>query len=139
VVELAAGDGTLSRFLNAAGLAIQASDDYSWDATAKMASADVVKLDAITALKKLKPGVIICSWPPAANSFEREIFAASETQLYVVVGSRHHFASGDRSTYSTAVGTAEQPGKFTVEFSKRLTEAVLPRELDNEVLVFRRR
>lgn len=138
-LEIAAGDGTLTRFLNESGLDIKACDDYSWDATAKVASNNVLKLDASSALRRFKPSVVICSWPPAGNSFEHDIFAAPETQLYVVIGSRHHFASGNRSAYASAVGSSDQPGKFFVVSDNELAEGILPRELDNEVLIFRRR
>lgn len=139
ILEIAAGDGTLARFLRNAGLETIACDDYSWEATAKVAPDEVLKLDAASALRQFKPKVVICSWPPAGNQFEREVFATTDTLLYVVIGSRHQFASGDRSAYATAVGTAERPGKFSLVVDTRLAQGILPRELDNEVLVFRRR
>lgn len=139
VLELAAGDGTLARFLRARGLEVAACDDYSWEATAAAARPDVERLDAREALRRHKPRAVVCSWPPAGNDFERAVFEAPQTELYVVIGSRHQFASGDRAAYARAVGDAERPGPFAVENAARLARWVLPRELDNEILIFRRR
>ncbi|HEX5923392.1 MAG TPA: hypothetical protein VFY45_06140, partial [Baekduia sp.] len=69
-VEIAAGDGTLARFLRAAGADVVATDDHSWQQT-RRAVADVVGQDARTALRKQAPEVVLCSWPPAGNDFER--------------------------------------------------------------------
>ena len=138
-LEIAAGDGTLSRFLRNRGIEISACDDFSWDATAQVAPADVQKMDAITAIKTQKPKVIICSWPPAGNAFEQAVFASPATELYIVIGSMHHFASGNRAAYAAAVGSADRPGPFVVTVNNALARAILPRELDIEVLIFRRR
>jgi hypothetical protein len=130
-VELAAGDGTLSRFLRAAGTQITATDDQSW-AHRLAYPADVQKLEARRALADLAPRAVLCSWPPPGNAFERQVFATPSVELYVVVGSRHHFATGDRAAY-------ERPTGFTGGEGVALSKLVLPPELDPEVLVFRRR
>src|SRR4051812_42517634 len=63
-VEIAAGDGTLARFLRDAGADVVATDDYSWQKT-RRAITDVVEQDARSALRERRPQVVICSWPPA--------------------------------------------------------------------------
>ena len=155
ILEIAAGDGTLSRFLAGTGLQIQASDDFSWESTAKAAKqsalSQVMDLEAGAAIAKYQPSVVICSWPPAGNQFERKVFKSAATRLYIVIGSRHHFASGNWDCYqefaqpvspgassshdSSAVHSDQRP--FTMEIDERLSKLVLPRELDNAVLVFR--
>src|SRR4051794_39469546 len=67
-LEIAAGDGTLSRFLRDAGVAIPATDDVSW--TQISFPADVLREDAVAALRRHAPRAVVCSWPPAANRFD---------------------------------------------------------------------
>ena len=130
-LEVAAGDGTLARFLGAAGVRVRAVDDQSW-AHAITYPADVEKLDAMAALKRERPAVVLCSFPPPGNGFEREIFRTPEVELYVVVTTRHRFAAGDWAAY-------EQQQTFTRESDARLGRLVLPPEIEPAVLLFRRR
>ena len=129
-LELAAGDGTLSRFLAAEGVAVQATDDASWGAVT--VPEGVLRLEARRALAERPAPVVLCSWPPAGNGFERAVFRTPGVELYVVIGSRHRFATGDRDAY-------EQQETFDGAVDERLSRLVLPPELDPEVLVFRRR
>jgi hypothetical protein len=129
-LEIAAGDGTLSRFLREAGVDIVATDDHSWKDVSF--PADVLREDAKTALKKRAPHVVICSWPPAGNDFERAVFATKSVELYIVISSRHHFAAGNWATY-------EQQAGFEHREEPDLSRLVLPPELDAAVYVFRRR
>ena len=128
-VEIAAGDGTLSRFLAAAGVDITPTDDHSWRDVSFPES--VVRQDAREAVRTRAPDVVVCSWPPAGNDFEREVFGTASVQLYVVIGSRHEFATGNREAYAeqTAFERTEEP---------ELSRLVLPPELDAAVEVFRR-
>jgi hypothetical protein len=128
-LEIAAGDGTLARFLADAGVAVTATDDHSWRDVSF--PADVVRQDAREAVRTRKPAVVICSWPPAGNDFEREVFRTAGVELYVVIGSRHRFATGNWDAYEeqTAFEYAEEP---------ELSKLVLPPELDAAVYVFRR-
>ena len=75
---------------------------------------------------------MICSWPPAGNDFEREVFETGSVELYVVVASKHQFATGNWEAYEeqTAFAFADDPA---------LSKLVLPPELDAAVYVFRRR
>ncbi len=66
-VEIAAGDGTLSRLLRNVGVDVTATDDGSWSGSIDYPS-DVVKESARTSLAKRSPRVVICSWPPPSLS-----------------------------------------------------------------------
>ena len=129
-LEIAAGDGTLSRFLAEAGVAVTATDDYSWKHAVDYPEA-VLKVNAGQALKQFRPRVVICSWPPANNGFERLVFADPGVELYIVIGSRHSFATGNWTDYrgQTAFAMQEDPD---------LGRGVLPPELGGTVYLFRR-
>lgn len=129
-LELAAGDGTLARFLTAAGVTVRAVDDHSW-AHAVGYPADVERIDASEALRRERPAAVICSFPPPDNTFEREIFRAPSVEVYIVVTTRHRFAAGDWQAY-------RRQSAFDCVSEAGLSRLVLPPELDPEVLVFRR-
>lgn len=129
-LELAAGDGTLARFLSMAGLKIRATDDQSWRHAISY-PADVEPLEAAAALKQHQPAAVICSFPPPKNAFERQVFQTPSVQLYVVITTRHRFAAGDWDAY-------DSQKTFAVTDDRGLAALVLPPELDPAVLVFRR-
>lgn len=130
-LEIAAGDGTLSRFLRDVGVEVVAIDDYSWEHSVRY-SEDVLRADARRALRERQPEVVICSWPPADNSFERHVFSTPSVDTYIVISSRHRFASGNWDDYEQQTGFAfcEEP---------ELSRLVLPPELQSAVYVFRRK
>ena len=130
-LEIAAGDGTLSRLLTEHGTKVTATDDYSWKDRVQFNDA-VLRQEATTALRVHQPEVVICSWPPAANRFERAVFTTRSVQLYVVISTRHEFSSGDWATYRKQYG-------FDFEEVPALSRLVLPPELDPAVYVFRRK
>jgi len=130
-LEIAAGDGTLSRFLAAEGVAVTATDDYSWKHAVNYPDT-VLKLDAGQALKRFKPRVVVCSWPPANNGFERLVLADAGVELYIVIGSRHTFATGNWADYRSQTG-------FEFVEDSALGRGVLPPELGGTVYLFRRR
>lgn len=130
-LEVAAGDGTLSRFLNAAGAQVQASDDQSWRHVVSY-PADVEKLSATEAVLRRSPRAVLCSFPPPGNDFERKILAAPSVELYVVLSTRHRFAAGDWTAY-------QEQTAFEWGLDERLSRLLLPPEIDPAVLVFRRR
>lgn len=130
-LEIAAGDGTLARFLTAAGAKTHATDDASWS-HAVTYPADVQRLDARRALEQHQPKVVVCSWPPPGNSFERAVFESPGVELYVVIGSRHRFAAGHFEAY-------EKQRRFEWGLDEALSALVLPPELDPAVYVFRRK
>jgi hypothetical protein len=130
-LEVAAGDGTLSRFLNAAGAQVQASDDQSWKHVVTY-PAEVERMGAAAAVQRKAPRAVLCSFPPPGNEFERQVLAAPSVELYVVVTTRHRFAAGDWSAY-------ESQRAFDWAIDEPLSSLVLPPEVDPAVLVFRRK
>jgi len=130
-LEVAAGDGTLARFLAAEGASVRASDDGSWSHAISYPEA-VERLDARQALRRHAPRAVVCSWPPPGNSFEAAVLSSPGVDLYAVVGSRHRFASGDWTAY-------QRQRDFDWGIDESLSRLVLPPELDPAVLVFRRR
>lgn len=128
-LEIAAGDGTLSRFLREAGADIVATDDRSWTQIAF--PGEVLPHEARHALRVHRPQVVVCSWPPAGNPFERWVFETDSVELYVVIASRHEFASGNWTAY-------RQQRSFSFELDEELSRLVFPPELEPAVHVFRR-
>jgi hypothetical protein len=130
-LEIAAGDGTLARFLVAAGTPVIPTDDRSWSHA--IAYPDDVQVEtAAEALARLRPAAVVCSFPPPQNTFERHVFRTSSVELYIVITSRHRHAAGDWNAYSAQTA-------FDCEAPAALAALVLPPELDPLVLVFRRR
>lgn len=130
-LEIAAGDGTLTRFLAGKGARITATDDHSWKHEVKYPEF-VIRRDAQEALREYAPEVVICSWPPAGNSFEQQVFRTRSVQLYIVIGSRHRLAAGNWEEY-------RQQSTFGHEEDEKLSRLVLPPELDSAVHIFRRK
>lgn len=130
-LEIAAGDGTLSRFLAAEGVDVTATDDHSWDHSIDFPG-DVLRQDARTGLREHQPQAVVCSWPPAGNDFEEHVFRTPSVELYVVIASQHAFASGNWNAY-------EKQDGFSYEQSDELSRLVLPPELEGAVYVFRRK
>jgi hypothetical protein len=129
-LEIAAGDGTLTRFLKSRGVKIMATDDYSWKHEVTYPES-VLRQSAHDALREHAPEVVICSWPPAGNSFEQQVFRTRSVQLYIVIGSHHRFAAGNWEWYG-------QQYVFDCVKDDRLSRLVLPPELDAAVYIFRR-
>jgi hypothetical protein len=130
-VEIAAGDGTLTRFLGDAGADVIATDDHSWQQT-RRAVADVADQDARAALRERAPEVVLCSWPPAGNDFERWVFKTPSVKSYIVISSADESAAGNWSDYrrQTAFDMATDP---------ELGRLVLPPAIGSAVYVFTRR
>ncbi len=129
-LEVGAGDGSLSLFLKERGVDITATDDYSWEKSIDYGT-HVERLDAGKALEKYGPEVVICSWPPPGNRFESRIFEKRSVQLYIAIGSRHAFASGNRRVYG-------EQKFFSMASANGLSLLILPVENSNEVLLFTR-
>lgn len=129
-LEIAAGDGTLSRFLVDEGVSITATDDHSWGHNVRYPET-VLKQDARTALRLHRPDVVICSWPPPGNLFEKFVFATESMQSYVAINSQLELGSGNKAAYAEQVDFAfvEDPA---------LSRLVLPPELESVVHVFQR-
>ena len=130
-LEIGAGDGTLSRFLKECGVNVTATDNHAWSHAVQYPEW-VHKQEAREALAAHAPEAVICSWPPARNDFERQVFATPSVQLYIVIGSRHAFAFGNWDDYRKQSG-------FDMEEDERLGAQVLPPEMESAVYVFRRK
>jgi len=131
-LEIAAGDGTLSRFLTAEGVTVTATDDFSWGLDPGPAQSPVARMDAATALRAHAPQVVICAWPPPRNTFERRVFATPGVEQYLLVTSRHEAAAGDWTAYRTQT-------QFEFTRDSRLSRLVLPPDAGGAVYVFTRR
>jgi hypothetical protein len=129
-LEIAAGDGTLSRFLRDRGVQVTATDDHSWKHAVTFPEA-VIRQDAREALRVHAPSVVLCSWPPAANRFEQHVLRTRSVELYVVIASKHAFAAGNWDAYRAQHG-------FSMVEDEALGALVLPPELESAVYVFRR-
>jgi len=130
-LEIAAGDGTLSRFLQEQGVQVTATDDYSWEHSVSYPEW-VVKKDARNALSYYMPEIVICSWPPASNGFERQVFRTRTVQLYILITSRHQYAAGNWDAY-------REQQLFAMEENSSLSRLVLPPEIDAVVYLFTRK
>ncbi len=130
-LEIAAGDGTLSRFLRQQNVDITACDDFSWRQVVDY-PADVLQLDASAALKRFPSKVVVCCWPPAGNTFEKQIFRQREVQTYIVIGSRSRFITGNWDEY-------QAQSTFDWQERRDLSQSVLPPELGAGVWVFQRK
>ncbi len=129
-LEIAAGDGTLSRFLADAGVNVLATDDQSW-ADGVRFQESVTRMDARTALRTHAPEVVVCSWPPPGNSFEKHVFETPSVQTYILIGSTGETASGDWAGYRAQTS-------FTWSRDARLSRMVLPDEAGSAVYLFQR-
>jgi len=130
-LEIGAGDGTLARFLQDRGVKLTATDNHAWSHAVKYPHW-VLKLDAAAALAAYAPEVVICSWPPSQNDFERRVFDAPSVQLYIVIGSRHRIASGNWKDYA-------RQSAFDFRDDRKLAALVLPPELGAAVYLFQRK
>lgn len=130
-LEIAAGDGTLSRFLAEEGVTITATDNHSWKHAIDYPD-DVKNIGAKEALQTYQPQAVVCSWPPAGNHFERHVFSSNSVDLYVVIGSRYQFASGNWKDYA-------KQSHFEYGIDPKLSSFVIPPELESAVLVFRKK
>jgi hypothetical protein len=130
-LEIGAGDGTLTRFLANRGVKIRATDNQSWKHAIEYPES-VEPLDAKQALDKYQPQTVICSWPPPGNNFERHVFTTKSVDLYLVLGSRYKFASGNWDAYAAQ-------SRFDWAIDERLSCYLIPPELECSVVVFRRK
>lgn len=134
VLEVGAGNGLLCHSLKRHGVDITAVDDESWSLGGKSIRArgvEVQTMDATQALKQFSPEVVICSWAPVGNLFEREIFRTKSVQTYLVISSRHSFASGNWGAY-------REQKAFNCSTSEPLNSLIRPIEIEQQLLIFRR-
>lgn len=130
-LEIAAGDGTLTRFLNEENINCIATDDYSWERYITYPTF-VEKISAKAALQKYNPEIVLCSWPVPKNSYEKYVFKTNSVDLYIVIGTRTPLYTGDFDSYFNVKN-------FTMEINERLSSLVLPPSNENAVYLFRRK
>lgn len=130
-LEVGAGDGALARFLTDAGVDLVATDDFSWSHNIEYPE-NVRQLTARDALRTYRPEVVICSWPPPGNPFERQIFKTPSVDVYITIGGQDEFAAGNWDDYRAQ-------SEFTFEEVPALSRLVLPPEARSAVYVFRRK
>ncbi|MCX6118232.1 MAG: hypothetical protein NT027_11870 [Proteobacteria bacterium] len=134
-LEIGAGKGLLAAGLLKRCHDLTVVDDGSWEggrSPVKSMRKKIVLLDAIRALKIYSPEVVIASWPPPGNSFEKDIFATESVQLYIVINSKHQFASGNWDSY-------RQQKSFDCSISEPLNQLLRPVEAEQTVMIFRRK
>ncbi|MCM3702431.1 hypothetical protein [Paenibacillus macerans] len=129
-LEIASGDGTLTKFLNETGVNCKATDDYSWEHYITYPDF-VEKADARTALHQYNPQVVLCSWPVPKNTYEKHVFKTSSVEMYIVIGTNNPKHTGDFESYYRA-------DDFIMELSEELTSLLLPPSDENAVYIFRR-
>lgn len=130
ILEVAAGDGALSSELGIAGIKIHATDNKSWGKNIRYPDR-VEDRDASAALKIDGPQAVLCSWPPAGNDFEKNIFETRTVELYITIVSRHEYAAGNFAAY-------KEQTTFSMEEDADLSAYLFPPEAQHRVLIFRR-
>jgi hypothetical protein len=86
VLEVAAGDGMLSYWLRQYGVNAKATDSGAWyDRIKKRAPVEII--DAVSAIKKYKPKMVIASWLPVSEPLDIQIFntCAEERIPYIIL------------------------------------------------------
>ncbi len=89
----------------------------------------MTRLDARAALRTHQPEVVVCSWPPAANTFESAIFTTASVQTYILITSSKESAAGNWAAYRAQT-------TFDMSLDRRLSRGVLP---SGRVYVFTRK
>jgi len=94
VLEVVAGDGMLSHWLREHGVNIKATDNMSWHKqmpntririTPIEIHSDVEELEAIEAIRKYKPKMVIASWIPYGHDLDCEILD-EEVEYLILIG-----------------------------------------------------
>ena len=97
VLEVAAGDGMLSYWLRHYGVNIVATDSGAWyDRIKKHAEVEII--DAVSAIRKYKPSMVIASWLPYDDPVDLDVFNTS-SQLnirYIILIGETNGACGSR-------------------------------------------
>jgi len=84
ILEVGAGSGLLTSILNARGLQVIATDDYSWPF--KKRYCKVEKLDVLAAIKKYNPDLIIACWAPLYTDCTPYFRVKPHVKHYITIG-----------------------------------------------------
>lgn len=93
ILEVGAGDGTLSKILKDRGFNIIATDNYSWSFRKRYFK--VEKIDYKKALEKYKPDIIISSWMPLGTDWTKDFRKTKSVKHYITIGEVDACCGGD--------------------------------------------
>jgi hypothetical protein len=102
VLEVCAGDGSLSNWLRQYGVNIIATDNFSWGKRGKLmrgrrkpiiAIFEVKDLDALKAIDHYKPSLVIASWIPYGDNLDIEILK-KKVAYFILIGEGKHGCTG---------------------------------------------
>jgi len=93
VLEVAAGDGMLSFWLRQYGVNVKATDSGKWYDKIKR-STEVEILDAVSAIRKYKPRMVVASWLPWDEPIDIQVF--DEKVPFIVLIGEENGATGSR-------------------------------------------
>jgi hypothetical protein len=94
VLEVCAGDGTLSHWLRQYGVNIIATDNFSWGVNGKHKSTrenpiisvfEVQKMEALEAIDYYSPRMVIASWIPYGDSLDIKILK-KKVEYFILIG-----------------------------------------------------
>jgi len=96
-LEVAAGDGMLSHWLREHGVDIKATDAMSgqWDWDLHPSRSKVEKLDAIEAIRKYKPRLVVVSWIELGSTLDIKILEENP-EFVIIIGERRGGCTGSR-------------------------------------------
>ena len=129
-LEIAAGDGFLTRALRQRGVDIRATDDHSWAGKGILFDG-VEKRDAAAALNVHQPEIVLCAWPPARNNFEQHVFQTPSVRRYILIASDNRTLAGNWPLYQALAD-------FSMEKNAALTRHLYPPEAHGAVYIFDR-
>jgi hypothetical protein len=93
VLEVAAGDGMLSYWLRQYGVNVKATDSGKWYDKIKRRG-EVEIIDAVSAVRKYKPRMVVASWLPWDEPIDVQIF--NEKVPFIVLIGEEHGACGSQ-------------------------------------------
>lgn len=98
-LEVAAGDGMLSHWLRQRGVNIKATDDMSrtGESAIKLRS-EVEKLDAIEAIQKYRPRLVVVSWVEYTSTLDTQILD-ERPEYVIIIGEGHGGCTGSEDLW----------------------------------------
>ncbi|HIG98101.1 TPA: hypothetical protein HA231_01610 [Candidatus Woesearchaeota archaeon] len=148
VVEVAAGNGKLSHWLNAFGLSVIATDDYStsWYIQPRVINPQYVeRLTHAEALRKYKPELVIGCWLPYRSTIALDALDAPSVKSYIDIGEGKHGCTGSDQLWEReglSASLIRQADQFSVSrtqcstaflFTKTGIFAHIPKRYQTEV------
>ncbi len=97
ILEICAGDGTLSRELVARGSNMVAVDDKSWDGL--NFGPNVIELDGLDAVREYEPWVVIGCWVPKGNEVDVNVLRYPTVRAYIHIGYKKDGITGSKKLW----------------------------------------